>query len=75
MSAADLPMPARPAIPECHDDVCITCSDTASQVRVVELLALDDAALLLQQEPGDGMDDSGCVRAAKGQDALTGVTG
>jgi len=39
MTAADLPMPARPAIPECHDDMCITCSDTASQVRVVELLA------------------------------------
>ncbi len=26
-------------VPECHDDVCITCSDTAVQVTVVELLA------------------------------------
>jgi hydrogenase expression/formation protein HypC len=24
--------------PDCHGDVCITCSDTAVQVRVVELL-------------------------------------
>jgi hydrogenase maturation factor len=33
------------AMPECHDDVCITCSDTAVQVRVIELLA-DDLALV-----------------------------
>ena len=25
-------------IPECHDDVCITCSDDAVPVRVVRLL-------------------------------------
>jgi hydrogenase expression/formation protein HypC len=25
-------------IPECHDDVCITCSDTAVQVTIVRLL-------------------------------------
>ena len=25
-------------IPECHDDVCITCSDEAVPVRVVRLL-------------------------------------
>jgi hydrogenase expression/formation protein HypC len=25
-------------VPECHDDVCITCSDSAVQVTVVELL-------------------------------------
>jgi hydrogenase expression/formation protein HypC len=25
--------------PECHDEVCITCSDTAVQVRIVELRA------------------------------------
>jgi len=23
---------------ECHDDVCITCSDTATEVRVLRLL-------------------------------------
>ena len=26
------------AIPECDSDVCITCADTAVQVRIVELL-------------------------------------
>jgi hydrogenase expression/formation protein HypC len=48
MSAADLPAPAAAGaagIPECHEDVCITCSDTAVQVRVVRLLA-DDLALV-----------------------------
>jgi hydrogenase expression/formation protein HypC len=25
-------------VPECHDDVCITCSDAAVQVRVIRLL-------------------------------------
>ncbi|HCU95001.1 MAG TPA: hydrogenase assembly protein HupF [Actinobacteria bacterium] len=31
--------------PECHDDVCITCSDTAVPVTVVRLLG-DDLALV-----------------------------
>jgi hydrogenase expression/formation protein HypC len=31
--------------PECHDDVCITCSDTAVQVQVVRLLD-DDLAVV-----------------------------
>jgi len=30
---------------ECHDEVCITCSDSAVQVRVVRLLG-DDLALV-----------------------------
>jgi hydrogenase expression/formation protein HypC len=30
-------------VPDCHDDVCITCSDTAVAVTVLELLA-DDLA-------------------------------
>jgi hydrogenase expression/formation protein HypC len=32
-------------VPECHDEVCITCSDTAVQVTVVQLLA-DGLALV-----------------------------
>jgi len=35
-----LPSPERAAasaIPTCHDDVCVTCSDAAIPVRVVEL--------------------------------------
>ena len=40
-----VPRLARPAVPECHDDVCITCSDTAVAVTVVRLLG-DDLALV-----------------------------
>ncbi|HWR48823.1 MAG TPA: HypC/HybG/HupF family hydrogenase formation chaperone [Pseudonocardiaceae bacterium] len=32
-------------VPECHGDVCITCSDQAVAVRVVELLP-DDLAVV-----------------------------
>ena len=38
------PQPDR-AVPQCYDDVCITCSDEAVAVRVVELLA-DDLAMV-----------------------------
>jgi hydrogenase expression/formation protein HypC len=31
--------------PECHGDVCITCSDTAVEVRVLHLLA-DELAVV-----------------------------
>jgi hydrogenase expression/formation protein HypC len=30
--------PESPRVPECHGDVCITCSDTAVEVTVVRLL-------------------------------------
>jgi hydrogenase expression/formation protein HypC len=33
------------AVPECHGDVCITCSDTAVEVRVLRLLA-DELAVV-----------------------------
>jgi hydrogenase expression/formation protein HypC len=32
-------------VPECHGDVCITCSDTAVAVKVVRLLE-DDLAIV-----------------------------
>jgi hydrogenase expression/formation protein HypC len=32
-------------VPECHGDVCITCSDTAVAVKVVQLLE-DDLAIV-----------------------------
>jgi hydrogenase maturation factor len=35
----------REAVPECHGDVCITCSDQAVPVRVVRLLG-DGLALV-----------------------------
>ena len=34
-----------PAAPQCHDDVCITCSDTAVAVTIVRLLD-DDLAMV-----------------------------
>ncbi len=37
--------PGGQAAPECHDDVCITCSDTAVAVTVLRLLA-DDMAIV-----------------------------
>jgi hydrogenase expression/formation protein HypC len=33
-------------VPDCHDEVCITCSDAAVQVTVVRLL--DDAMALVR---------------------------
>jgi hydrogenase expression/formation protein HypC len=38
------------SVPDCHDDVCITCSDTAVAVSVVELL--DDDMALVQTTTG-----------------------
>jgi hydrogenase expression/formation protein HypC len=32
-------------VPQCHDEVCITCSDTAVAVRIVRLLD-DDLAVV-----------------------------
>ena len=40
-------------VPECHDDVCITCGDVAVPVRIVELrpgeLALVDTGQTLEE--------------------------
>jgi hydrogenase expression/formation protein HypC len=35
----------RPAVPQCHDDVCITCSDEAVAVTVLRLLP-DELAIV-----------------------------
>ena len=40
-------------VPECPGDVCITCSDTAVQVRIVELRA-DGLALV---DTGQGVEE------------------
>ena len=37
-------------VPECHDEVCITCADTAVQVTVVQVL--DDGLALVQTGRG-----------------------
>ena len=39
--------------PECHDDVCITCSDTAVEVTVVRLLG-DGLAIV---DTGEGEEE------------------
>jgi len=40
-------------VPECHGDVCITCSDEAVAVRIVELLP-DDLAVV---DTGSGLEE------------------
>jgi hydrogenase expression/formation protein HypC len=62
-----VPGPAGTA-PVCHDEVCITCSDTAVAVRVVTLLP-DDLALV---DTGSGQEEVSValVRAAVGDTIL-----
>jgi hydrogenase expression/formation protein HypC len=43
----------RVPVPECHDGVCITCSDTAVEVIVVELLDHELAIV----DTGSGMEE------------------
>ncbi len=54
--------------PECSEDTCVTCSDTAVQVRVVALLD-DDLAVV---ETGAGTEEVsvGLVSAAVGDTIL-----
>jgi hypothetical protein len=40
-------------VPECHGDVCITCSDQAVAVRVVQLLPHDLAVV----DTGSGLEE------------------
>jgi hydrogenase expression/formation protein HypC len=47
------PRAAAPTVPECHDEVCITCSDQAVAVTVVRLLD-NDLALV---DTGAGQED------------------
>jgi hydrogenase expression/formation protein HypC len=54
--------PAVPAVPECHDEVCITCSDQAVAVTVVRLLA-DDLAIV---DTGAGHEEVSVALVAAG---------
>jgi hypothetical protein len=49
LQPAENPQPPR-RTPECYGDVCVTCSDEAVAVRVVELL--DDELALVDTEAG-----------------------
>ena len=55
MTGEPLPFlpPPRRWVPHCDGDVCITCSDEAVEVRVVELLG-DDLALV---DTGEGVEE------------------
>jgi hydrogenase expression/formation protein HypC len=53
---------AAPAVPECHDEVCITCSDQAVAVTVVRLLD-DDLALV---DTGAGQEEVSVALVAAG---------
>jgi hydrogenase expression/formation protein HypC len=60
--------PPRPAAPECHDDVCITCSDTAVEVTVVRLL--DDGLALVDGGRGEEEVSVALVEARPGDTIL-----
>jgi hydrogenase expression/formation protein HypC len=60
--------PPRPAVPECHDDVCITCSDTAVEVTVVRLL--DDGLALVDGGRGEEEVSVALVEAQPGDTIL-----
>ncbi|MGH3400670.1 MAG: HypC/HybG/HupF family hydrogenase formation chaperone [Streptosporangiaceae bacterium] len=51
MTAGDLPQAAAPAAAECHDEVCITCGDTAVPVRILRLLEDEMAVVDTGQGP------------------------
>ena len=55
-------------IPECHDEVCITCSDTAVTVTVVRLL--DDGLAIVDTGRGEEEVSVALVPAAVGDTIL-----
>ena len=64
MTTEGRPQPAAPAptVPECHDEVCITCSDQAVAVTVVRLLD-DDLAVV---DTGAGEEEVSVALVAAG---------
>jgi hydrogenase expression/formation protein HypC len=59
-------------VPECHDEVCVTCSDTAVPVTVVRLLA-DDLAVVRTDRGGLEEVSVALVRARVGDIILVHV--
>ena len=55
-------------VPECHDEVCITCSDTAVPVTVVRLL--DDALAIVDTGEGEEEVSVALVSAGVGDTIL-----
>jgi len=57
-----------PAEPECHDDVCVTCSDTAVAVTIARLL--DDQLAVVDTDSGEEEVSVALVSAAVGDTIL-----
>jgi hydrogenase expression/formation protein HypC len=55
-------------VPECHDEVCITCSDAAVPVTVVRLL--DDGLAIVDTGQGEEEVSVALVSAAVGDTIL-----
>jgi hydrogenase expression/formation protein HypC len=55
-------------VPECHGDVCITCSDTAVEVTVVRLLA--DGLAIVDTGQGEEEVSVALVQAGPGDTIL-----
>jgi hydrogenase expression/formation protein HypC len=53
MTASDRPAVTPPAGAQCHDEVCITCGDTAVPVRILRLLE-DEMAVV---DTGSGSEE------------------
>ena len=72
MTPQPLPPPVRrtssPNVPECHDDVCITCSDVAVAVVVRELL--DGQLAIVDTEAGPEQVSVALVEARPGDVVL-----
>ena len=60
--------PAPPAVPECHDDVCVTCSDSAVPVTIVRLL--EDGLAVVDTGSGEEEVSVAFVPAAPGDTIL-----
>ena len=59
---------APPAVPECHDDVCVTCSDSAVPVTIVRLL--EDGLAVADTGSGQEEISVAFVSAAPGDTVL-----
>ena len=55
-------------VPQCHDDVCITCSDTAVEVTVLRLL--DDELAIVDTGQGEEEVSVALVTAQPGDKIL-----
>jgi hydrogenase expression/formation protein HypC len=55
-------------VPECHDEVCITCSDIAVPVTIVRLL--DDGLAIVETGQGEEEVSVALVSAAVGDTVL-----